>query len=66
MNKPVEITTIVDGLLEIRTNIHILMVDAKSNRANGKFFAYKKCYYMLYSMMYPLNSQLDESDKRSI
>lgn len=57
---------VVDDLLVIRHNIFILMSDAKVHKANGKFFAYKKSYNFLSSMIYPLNDQLPAEDKREL
>ena len=41
----------VTGIEEVRHNIGLLMVDAKNTKANGKYFAYKKTYIMLSSLL---------------
>lgn len=47
-----------EQILEVRSNIYDLMADAKSNRANGKYFAYKKCYCMLSTLLDEVPSNL--------
>ena len=61
-----ELKETIDALLNMRHNIHILMDDSKKIRANGKFFAYKKCYIMLSGIIHPLNEKLPDIDRRSI
>ena len=56
-----EVKPIVDDLLAMRGTIYDLIADAKVNKANAKYFAYKKCYNMLSAIIYPLTKPEEQS-----